>query len=54
MDAVGKGESGMSWESSSGMYALPCVRQIGRGKLLYNTESSAWRSAMTQRGGVGQ
>ena len=47
MDTVGKERVGWIWESSINIYILSCVKQIAGGKLLYNTESSAWCSVMT-------
>ena len=34
----------MTWESSTDIYTLSCVKQIAGEKLLYNTESPAWHS----------
>ena len=48
---MGEGESGTNLES--GVYTLPWVKQIARGKPLYSTGSSAQCSVATQRGGMG-
>ena len=53
VDIVAEGKSGMNGESSIDIYTLPCVKQIAGEKLLYNTESPAWHSVMTWRGGMG-
>ena len=37
----------MTWESSTGIYTLPSVKQTASGKLLHSTGSSAQGSAMT-------
>lgn len=42
----------MNEESNAGIYALPYVKLIAGGKLLYNTGSPAWHSVMTYRGGM--
>lgn len=47
-------EAGTNWESNIDIYTLPCLKQIAGGKLLLSTGGSAWRSAMTCRGGMGQ
>ena len=41
-------------ESNTDIYTLPCIKQIASGKLLYGTESSAWRSVITQMGAMGE
>ena len=48
---TGRGE--MNWETGLKVCALPCVKQIASGKLLYTAGSSAQCSVMTQRGRVG-
>ena len=35
VDTAGEGEDGVGWESSIGIYTLPCVKQTASGKLLY-------------------
>ena len=40
--------------SSTDIYILSCVKHIASGKLLHNTGSPAWCSAMTWRGGKGE
>ena len=45
--------SEMNWEIGTDIYKLLCVNQIASGKLLYNTESSAWCSVVTYRCGMG-
>ena len=47
MDAVGKGEGGTNWESSTKIYTLPYVKQIANEKMLYSAGSSAWGSVTT-------
>ena len=42
----------MNWEIGTKKYALPCVKQIASGKLLYNTGNSAWYFVTTERGGM--
>ena len=45
---MGEGRGGeMNWEIGIDICALPCVKQIASGNLLYNTGSSAWCSMMT-------
>ena len=51
MDTSGGGEAGMNRESSAEISTLPCVKWPARGKLLYNTGSSAWCSVIP--GGLG-
>ena len=44
---TGEKEDGrMNGEHSTGVYTLPCVKQIASGKLLHSTGSSAWHSVM--------
>ena len=43
----------MNSENSTDIDALPCVKCLSSGKLLYNTGRSVWCSVMTWRGGVG-
>ena len=43
----------MSWESSTDMCTLPCVKYLANGKLLDSTGSSAPCSVMTWKGGMG-
>ena len=47
MDMGGEGEGENNWEIRTDIYALPCVKEMAHGKLLYSTGSSAWRSVMT-------
>ena len=50
-----------SWESSIEIYTQPCVKQIARGKQLYNTRSSAtcsdnlagWDGGAQEEGDIG-
>ena len=37
---VGKGEGGMTWESSIETYTLPYIKYIASGNLLYDAENS--------------
>ena len=48
------GEGGTKWEIRIDIYTLPCIKQIASGKLLYGTESSAWRSVITQMDAMGE
>ena len=50
-DPAEEGEGGANGESSREAYTLPCVKQIPSRTFLYNSGSSTWGSAMTQRGG---
>ena len=43
---VGRGDR-MNWEIGIDICALPCVKQITSGNLLYSTGSSAWWSVVT-------
>ena len=45
-----KGRGGMNWEITIDICALPCVKQIAGGYLLYSTGSSARCSVMTWMG----
>ena len=48
------GQKRLGWiESVALTYTPPCIKQLARGKLLHNTGSSALRSVMIQRGGMG-
>ena len=38
-----EGEDGTNWDSSTDIYAPPCVKQLAQGKLLCNTGISAQR-----------
>ena len=50
----GKGSMGRTnWECGTDTFTPPCVKQTASGKVLYSAGSSAGRSAMTKRGGVG-
>ena len=46
VDTVREGESGMSGESRTDVYTLPCVKQIASGKLLSSTGGSVRCSVM--------
>ena len=48
---AGEGEVGVDWESSTGVYTLPCVKQTASGKLLCNTGNTTWHSETAQRVG---
>ena len=47
VDTAEQGVGNTNWESSTDIYTLSCVKYITSGKLLYNTGSPAWCSAMT-------
>ena len=47
MDIGGDVEGGMNWEIGVDIYALPCVKQIASGNLLYSAGSSARCSVMS-------
>ena len=47
VDTVGEGEGGTACQSSIDIYILLYIRQIVRGKLLYNTGLPAQRSVVT-------
>ena len=47
----GQGSGVVNWESRTDIPTVPWVNQIASGNLLYNTESSAPYSLVTQRGG---
>ena len=53
MDTVAEGEGGINWGSDIDIYTLAYVKQIASGKLMYSTETQAWSSATTSRGGMG-
>ena len=53
MDTEREGVGGMSWESRTDIYTLPCVKQIAGGKLLHSTGSPIRCSVITWRGGIG-
>ena len=40
-------EGSKNWDSSIGIYTIPCVKEIAGGNLLYSIGSSAWRSVVT-------
>ena len=47
MDTVGEGESQTDGESSTDKYIVLSIKQIAGERLLFNTGSPAWCSAMT-------
>lgn len=51
---TGERDGGMNWESGTGIYTLPCVKQTAGGKLLHNTGSSAQCTVMTGVGMAGE
>ena len=53
VDTAGEGEGGMSWESSSDLHTLSCVKWRASGKLPNSTGRSTWCSVMTWAGGAG-
>ena len=53
VDTAGKGEEGTNGETRIDIYALPCVKQIASGNLMYSAGNSARCSVMTQMGGSG-
>ena len=46
---LGEGESQTDVESSTDKYIVLCIKQIAGERLLFNTGSPAWCSAMTER-----
>ena len=45
-EGSGGGGAGMNWEIKIDVCALPCVKQIPSGDLLYNAGNSAWSSVV--------
>ena len=42
-----EGEGGTNQESGTDIYTPPCLKQMGRGKALYNRGRPVWHSLMT-------
>lgn len=53
VDPVGEGAGGMSPDSSTDMSTSACAEQTASGDPLQTTRSSAWSSAIAERGGLG-